>query len=51
MHWSEGLPDKPRSHAEFASHVPAVVSMNNDCVWEFELKGKDLAILQVLNNQ
>ena len=51
MHWSEGLPDKPRSHAEFASHVPAVVSINNDCVWEFELKGKDLAILQVLNNQ
>ena len=51
FHWSEGLPDKPRSHAEFASHVPAVVSMNNDCVWEFELKGKDLAILQVLSNQ
>jgi UV DNA damage endonuclease len=51
MHWSEGLLDKPRSHAEFASHVPAVVSMNNDCVWEFELKGKDLAILQVLSNQ
>lgn len=51
MHWSEGLPDKPRSHAEFASHIPAVVSMNNDCVWEFELKGKDLAILQVLSNQ
>jgi UV DNA damage endonuclease len=51
MHWSEGMKDKPRSHAEFASHVPAVVSMNKDCVWEFELKGKDLAILQVLNNQ
>ena len=51
FHWSEGLPDKPRSHAEFASHVPAVVSMNNDCVWEFELKGKDEAILQILKNQ
>jgi len=51
MHWSEGLPDKPRSHAEFASHIPAVVSMNKDCVWEFELKGKDLAILQILSNQ
>jgi UV DNA damage endonuclease len=51
MHWSEGLPDKPRSHAEFASHVPAVVSMNNDCVWEFELKGKDCAILQILKSQ
>lgn len=51
MHWSEGLPDKPRSHAEFASHVPEVVSMNKDCVWEFELKGKDNAILQVLKSQ
>jgi UV DNA damage endonuclease len=51
MHWSEGLPDKSRSHAEFATHVPSVVAANKDCVWEFELKGKDLAILQVLNNQ
>lgn len=51
MHWSEGLPDKPRSHAEFASHVPSVVAANKDCVWEFELKGKDEAILRVLNNQ
>jgi UV DNA damage endonuclease len=51
MHWSEGLPDKPRSHAEFASHVPEVVSINKDCVWEFELKGKDEAILQILNSQ
>ncbi len=51
MHWSEGLPDKPRSHAEFATHVPSVVAANTDCVWEFELKGKDEAILRVLNNQ
>lgn len=50
MHWSEGLPNKPRSHAEFASHIPAVVSMNKDCIWEFELKGKDEAILQILKN-
>ena len=51
MHWSEGLQDKPRSHAEFASHVPTVVSANRDCVWEFELKGKDEAILQILKSQ
>lgn len=51
MHWSEGAPEKPRSHAEFASHVPEVVSMNKDCVWEFELKGKDCAILQILKSQ
>jgi len=51
MHWSEGTPEKPRSHAEFASHIPEVVSMNKDCVWEFELKGKDCAILQILKSQ
>ena len=51
MHWSEGTSDKPRSHAEFASHIPEVVSMNKDCVWEFELKGKDCAILQILKSQ
>lgn len=51
MHWSEGLPDKPRSHAEFATHIPSVVAANTDCVWEFELKGKDEAILRILNNQ
>ena len=48
MHWSEGTLEKPRSHAEFASHVPEVVSMNKDCIWELELKGKDKAILQIL---
>jgi hypothetical protein len=51
MHWSEGLKDAPRSHAEYASHMPAVVQSNADCVWEFELKGKDKAIVKVLNNQ
>ncbi len=49
MHWSEGLADKPRSHAAFASHIPKVVQNNTDCVWEFELKSKDRGILQVLN--
>jgi len=48
MHWSEGTPDKPRSHAEFASCIPLVVQNNADCVWEFELKGKDCAIAKVL---
>lgn len=47
MHWSEGLPAKPRSHAEFATHVPVVVQNNLDCTWEFELKGKDIAILTI----
>lgn len=48
MHWSEGTADKPRSHAEFASHIPLVVQNSLDCVWEFELKGKDCAIAKVL---
>lgn len=47
MHWSEGLHSKPRSHAEFATHIPAVVQNNLDCTWEFELKGKDIAILKI----
>jgi len=51
MHWSEGTADKPRSHADFASHLPLVVQNNLDCVWEFELKGKDRAIVKVLKNQ
>jgi UV DNA damage endonuclease len=50
MHWSEGIKESPRSHAEYATHMPDVVKLNNDCVWEFELKGKDKAILKVLNN-
>jgi UV DNA damage endonuclease len=51
MHWSEGLFDKPRSHAEFASHIPSVVKNNPDCVWEFELKSKDKGIVQILSSQ
>lgn len=47
MHWSEGLHAKPRSHAEFATHIPVVVQNNLDCTWEFELKGKDIAILTI----
>lgn len=51
MHWSEGIKTSPRSHAEYATHMPDVVKSNLDCVWEFELKGKDKAILKVLNNE
>jgi hypothetical protein len=49
MHWSEGTAEKPRSHAQFASFIPEVIAKNLDCVWEFELKGKDKAILKILN--
>lgn len=50
MHWSEGLPEKPRSHAAFVSHVPVLVRNNADCIWEFELKSKDVGILKVLDS-
>ena len=48
MHWSEGLVDKPRSHREFASHLPDEIAANKDCVWEFELKHKDIAIRKAM---
>jgi UV DNA damage endonuclease len=51
MHWSEGTPDNPRSHAEYASHIPKIVTDYPDCVWEFELKSKDRGILQILREQ
>ena len=49
MHWSEGTAEKPRSHAQFASFIPDSIKKNLDCVWEFELKGKDKAIAKILN--
>jgi len=50
FHWSEGLVNKPRSHADRASHVPSIVFANLDCIWEVELKDKDYAILEILEN-
>jgi len=50
FHWSEGTDAKPRSHAGRASHVPAIVSANADCIWEVELKDKDYAIVEILTN-
>jgi len=51
MHWSEGMPDKPRSHAEYYSHIPECVKNNCDVIWECEVKAKELAILQILKSQ
>lgn len=48
MHWSEGI-NNSRSHTDYVSHLPNVVECNNDCTWELEVKAKDFAILQVLN--
>ena len=51
FHWSEGCEDKPRSHAEYYSHIPECVKNNCNVIWECEVKAKELAILQVLSNQ
>lgn len=50
FHLSEGLPDKPRSHSDYISEIPQFVLDNWDCVWECEVKKKDLAILKMLND-
>jgi len=50
FHWSEGTDAKPRSHAGRASHLPVIVAANADCIWEVELKDKDYAICEILNN-
>ena len=48
FHWSEGKPEKPRSHAEYYAlgHRPPHIAIDPDqeAVWECEVKGKDKAI-------
>lgn len=50
FHWSEGI-DGTRKHTDYFSHIPVVVQLNQDVIWECEVKQKDLAIIQVLNNE
>ena len=48
FHWSEGI-GGGRSHADYASHVPEIVSSLVERVtWEVELKAKDHAIARIL---
>jgi UV DNA damage endonuclease len=50
FHWSEGI-DGGRSHADYASHVPKIVSSLAERVtWEVELKAKDHAIAAILGS-
>jgi len=48
FHWSEGTPEKPRSHAEyfalgrFPPHIE--IEQGKSAKWECEVKGKDKAI-------
>ena len=48
FHWSEGKPDKPRSHADYFAlgNIPPHIAIDPDqeAKWECEVKGKDKAI-------
>jgi UV DNA damage endonuclease len=48
FHWSEGKPDKPRSHADYFAlgSIPPHIAIDPDqeAKWECEVKGKDKAI-------
>ena len=52
FHWSEGKPDKPRSHADyfalgnFPPHI--AIDPNNEVKWECEVKLKDIAIQKLI---
>ena len=48
FHWSEGI-GSTRSHSDYATHLPHVVSANRDVTWEVELKAKDNAIAHILS--
>jgi UV DNA damage endonuclease len=48
FHWSEGLPEKKRSHSDYFSCIPDCVMNNQDVIWECEVKAKDKAILEIL---
>ena len=47
FHWSEGTPEKPRSHAEYFAlgNVPPHIAIepNKEAKWECEVKAKDKA--------
>jgi UV DNA damage endonuclease len=47
FHWSEGRKDKPRSHADYFTHIPSIYQ-GQQVILECEVKAKDLAILQIL---
>lgn len=49
FHWSEGREDKPRSHADYFTHIPSIYQSKN-IILECEVKAKDNAIFQILQN-
>ena len=54
FHWSEGTPEKPRSHAEYFAlgNIPPHIAIdpNKEAKWECEVKGKDKAIRLLRKN-
>tara|TARA_A200000159_G_C7309707_1_gene333993 strand:+ start:287 stop:1282 length:996 start_codon:yes stop_codon:yes gene_type:complete len=54
FHWSEGTPEKPRSHADYFAlgNLPPMIAIdpNNEVKWECEVKQKDLAIKLLRKN-
>ncbi len=54
FHWSEGKPEKPRSHADYFAfgNTPPVIAIepNKEAKWECEVKGKDKAIRLLRKN-
>lgn len=54
FHWSEGKPEKPRSHAQYYAlgNVPPYIAIDPDqeAIWECEVKGKDKAIRLLIEN-
>ena len=54
FHWSEGTPQKPRSHADYFAlgNLPPMIAIepNMEAKWECEVKQKDLAIKLLRKN-
>ena len=54
FHWSEGTPEKPRSHAQYFAlgNTPPHIAIdpNQEAKWECEVKGKDKAIRLLRKN-
>ena len=54
FHWSEGKPDKPRSHADYFAlgNIPPHIAIdpNKEAKWECEVKAKDKAIRLLRGN-
>lgn len=54
FHWSEGKPEKPRSHADYFAlgNIPPIIAIepNKEAKWECEVKLKDIAINKLREN-